>query len=114
MEILFNFTNTSTGDYISVDWNFQENGLTVINEENPTYSYSQPGIYVVTQTVYYESGCVDVFEDILYVTNGYGLVLPNAFTPNGDGINDTIRPWYKCMTNVEISNLRYFWKFTIC
>ena len=100
---IIQFTNTSTGDYISVDWNFQENGLTVINEENPTYSYSQPGIYVVTQTVYYESGCVDVFEDILYVTNGYGLVLPNAFTPNGDGINDTIRPWYKCMTNVEIS-----------
>ena len=44
-----------------------------------------------------------LFEDILYVTDGYGLVLPNAFTPNGDGINDTIRPWYKCMTNVEIS-----------
>ncbi|MDC1492920.1 gliding motility-associated C-terminal domain-containing protein, partial [Flavobacteriaceae bacterium] len=100
---LIQFTNTSTGDYISVDWNFGDTGLTVINEENPTHIYNQPGTYVVTQTVYYEYGCVDVFEDILYVTIGYGLVLPNAFTPNGDGINDTIRPWFKCMTNVEIS-----------
>ena len=100
---LIQFTNTSTGDYISVDWNFGDTGLTVINEENPTHVYNQPGTYVVTQTVYYEYGCVDVFEEILYVTEGYALVLPNAFTPNGDGINDTIRPWFKCMTNVEIS-----------
>jgi len=100
---LIQFTNTSTGDFISVDWNFGDNGLTVINEENPTHVYSQSGTYVVTQTVYYEYGCVDVFEEILYVTEGYALVLPNAFTPNGDGINDTIRPWFKCMTNVEIS-----------
>ena len=100
---IIQFNNTSTGDYISVNWNFGDSGLTVINEENPTHIYNQPGTYVVTQTVYYEYGCVDVFEDVLYVTDGYGLVLPNAFTPNGDDINDTIRPWYKCMTNVEIS-----------
>ena len=100
---LIQFTNTSTGDFISVDWNFGDNGLTVINEENPTHVYSQSGTYVVTQTVYYEYGCVDVFEEILYVTEGYAIVLPNTFTPNGDGINDTIRPWFKCMTNVEIS-----------
>jgi len=97
------FNNASTGDYISVDWNFGDNGLTIINQENPTHIYNQPGTYVVTQTVYYEYGCVDVYEDVLYVTDGYGLVLPNTFTPNGDGINDTIRPWFKCMTNVEIS-----------
>ena len=83
------FNNTSTGDYISVDWNFGDNGLTIINQENPTHIYNQPGTYVVTQTVYYEYGCVDVYEDVLYVTDGYGLVLPNTFTPNGDGINDT-------------------------
>ena len=100
---IIQFNNTSTGDYISIDWNFGDTGLTVINQENPTHIYTQPGTYVVTQTVYYEYGCVDVFEETLYVTDGYALVLPNAFTPNGDGINDTIRPWFKCMTNVEIS-----------
>ena len=22
---------------------------------------------------------------------------------NGDGLNDTIRPWYKCMSSIEVS-----------
>jgi gliding motility-associated-like protein len=31
------------------------------------------------------------------------MVVPNAFTPNNDDLNDTFRPVYKGMSNVEIS-----------
>ena len=96
------FTNTSTGDYINVTWDFGETGI-IFEGDIVTYTYNEPGTYVVTQTVEYPYGCIFEYTEIIEITVGYGIVLPNAFTPNGDGINDTIRPWYKCMSNIEIS-----------
>ena len=34
-------------------------------------------------------GCLDIFSETIKVTRGYEIILPTAFTPNGDGINDT-------------------------
>jgi gliding motility-associated-like protein len=34
---------------------------------------------------------------------GTGILLPNAFTPNGDGINDIYRPVYKNVTNYTLT-----------
>jgi len=96
------FVNTSTGDYISINWNFGDNSFDV-QGENVTHTYNEAGTYVVTQTVEYPYGCVYEYTEIIEVTTGYGIVLPNAFTPNGDGINDTIRPWYNCMSSIELS-----------
>ena len=97
------FTNIATGDFTVVSWDFGDNTGTIVNEENPSHIYSEPGTYVVTQTVEYPYGCVYTDTQIIEITEGYGLVLPNTFTPNNDGINDTIRPWFSCMDSVEMS-----------
>ncbi|MBC8301062.1 MAG: gliding motility-associated C-terminal domain-containing protein, partial [Pelagibacterales bacterium] len=97
------FTNTSTGDYTNLIWSFGDPSFPVEGEENPTHIYNQTGIYEVTLTVEYPYGCTYEYSETIEVTDGYGLVLPNTFTPNGDGLNDTIRPWYKCMNFIEIS-----------
>jgi gliding motility-associated-like protein len=65
------------------------------------YRPTQPGIYTVVAT----NGCG---SDTLTATVNFSacscqLLLPNAFTPNGDGRNDTFRPLHACeMTNFEM------------
>ena len=94
------FTNTATGDYLSILWNFGDG--TFSNEENPIHTYIQEGDYVVTQTVTYPFGCVYVHTISLIIEKGYLLVVPTAFTPNNDSLNDTYRPVTKGLKNVRL------------
>ena len=94
------FTNTATGDYVSIIWNFGDG--TFSNEENPIHTYVQEGDYVVTQTVTYPFGCVYVHTISLIIEKGYILVVPTAFTPNNDSLNDTFRPVTKGLKNVQL------------
>jgi len=96
------FTNNSTGDYISIGWDFGDGSL-IVYEENPVHTYTYEKSFVVTQTVEYATGCTYSFSQTLIVTKGYELIEPTGFTPNGDGINDTIRPSFKGMTEIEMS-----------
>ena len=48
------FTNTSSGDYISVSWDFG-NGSPVVTGDSVIYTYPNPGSYTVTQTVEYNN-----------------------------------------------------------
>jgi gliding motility-associated-like protein len=57
---------------------------------------------VVTQTVTYPFGCIYVQKITFIVEKGYLLVVPNAFTPNDDNINDTLRPVTKALKNVRL------------
>jgi gliding motility-associated-like protein len=66
------------------------------------YRPTSPGIYTVVAT----NGCG---SDTLTATINFSacdcqLLLPNAFTPNGDGHNDNFRPLHACqMTDFEMS-----------
>jgi gliding motility-associated-like protein len=94
------FTNTATGDYVSILWDFGDG--TFSNEENPIHTYILEGDYVVTQTVTYPFGCVYVHTISLIIEKGYVLVVPTAFTPNNDTLNDTFRPVTRGLKNVRM------------
>ena len=79
------FTNSSTGDYVSVSWDFGDGNFS--SEENPIHTYINEGTYLVFQTVTYPFGCVYTRQISLIVEKGYSLIMPNAFTPNGDTMN---------------------------
>ena len=96
------FINTSSGDYISVSWDFGD-GSSIVTGDVVSHQYLNPGEYTVTQTVEYGYGCIDTYSEQIEVTDGYDIVLPTAFSPNNDGINDTMRPVYACVNSIEMS-----------
>lgn len=95
------FENHSTGDYTDISWDFGDGSVS--DEENPTHTYAREGTYTVTLTVVYPYGCVDVSKITLIVTKGYEVMVPNAFTPNGDGTNDTFNAAHKGLKSIELN-----------
>ena len=94
------FTNTATGGYSAIAWNFGDG--TVSTEENPIHSYVNEGSYVVTQTVTYPLGCVYTYIVTLLIDKGYKLMIPNGFTPNLDGINENFKPVFKGLKTIQM------------
>jgi gliding motility-associated-like protein len=95
------FTNTATGDFVSILWDFGDGSFS--SEENPIHTYVQVGNYVVTQTVTYPFGCVYTQVVTLIVEPGYKLEIPDAFTPNSDGLNDFFAPIHRGLQQLEFN-----------
>jgi len=86
---VFNFVDTSY-NATSYLWNFG-NGSTSITQ-NPSYTYFDNGNYIVTLYVEGDFGCVDSAQALISIntiTTEIVELIPNAFSPNGDGSNDT-------------------------
>jgi len=75
---------------LNFKWNFGDSKIS--NEENPKHTYFRKGHYNVKLTVENEFGCADSIQKQVYVMRAYNLLAPNAFSPNGDGQNDTWIP----------------------
>ncbi|MDB0039732.1 PKD domain-containing protein [Polaribacter sp.] len=95
------FFNFSTGNFTNVSWDFGD-GSPIVTSLNPEHTYDQVGTFTVTLTVEYDYGCTYQFTQDINVTKGYLLVIPNAFSPNEDGINDVIRPSFRGFTTIRM------------
>jgi len=91
---VINFYDQSVGAN-SWEWNFGDPNSGIFNFSNntdPYHIYQEKGEYTVQQIVRNEYGCIDTARAIAKLDNGPSFFTPDAFTPNGDGLNDVFIP----------------------
>ena len=85
------FINNSQ-NYTGSLWQFGDGGSST--QDNPSYFYPASTIadYNVMLVVYDANGCADTAYNVVQSNDVVRLTVPNAFTPNGDGLNDVFTP----------------------
>jgi gliding motility-associated-like protein len=86
LDPLVTFIDASQPDIISRQW-------TIIGETSSTdsifsYYFSRAGNYTGILVVTNSSGCTDSIQFPIRIKDETSIYIPNAFTPNGDGLNE--------------------------
>lgn len=87
------FTDLSSNTSVWT-WNFGDEASSVntVTAQNPIHSFTGVGNYRVTLTTYSEYGCIDTITKFINVDNVFYFWIPNAFTPDKNGINEVFKP----------------------
>jgi gliding motility-associated-like protein len=75
----------SAQDIVQWKWSFHDGGFS--DKPSPKYIYQNEGSYYPTVTATNSYGCKDSVSVKVFVK--HILFIPNVFTPNGDGKNDS-------------------------
>jgi large repetitive protein len=82
------FYNRSNS-YSNWTWNFGDSIYST--DKTPEHTYTEAGAYTVCLVGLNANGCGSTFCNTIVIENPNVLCVPEAFTPNGDNVNDVLR-----------------------
>lgn len=101
-EILFE--SDISPEFIAWEWEFGDGQKS--SEKDPIHVFKAPGTYVVKLTGFDIFGCdLQEVNEVVVNQPEEMMVIPNAFSPNGDNLNDTFIPK---MRGVDEFNMQVF------
>jgi gliding motility-associated-like protein len=90
------FLDKSIGNILSWEWEFMKTDSGIVNEsglQNPLVATPDDlGEYIAKLKVTTEHGCVDSIYKHFEVEPDFSVYVPNAYTPNYDGVNEFFKP----------------------
>ncbi len=95
LDPIVNFINKSQ-DAVSYYWDFGD-GFAIPSTNtstltNSTHVYSEVGEYKVHLVATSAKGCKDTANFVLEIKPDFVIYIPNSFTPDGNGLNETFQP----------------------
>lgn len=102
-EIVFSDNSTGASSWV---WNFGD-GTSGVTEQSPSHSFPVQGDYTVCLFVENNWSCADSVCKDITVKPFVSFYIPNAFSPDGDGINDLFYPFGNNV-NLDDFSMRIF------
>ncbi|MDI1323944.1 MAG: gliding motility-associated C-terminal domain-containing protein [Algoriphagus sp.] len=95
------FESVISEEFIAWEWEFGDGNES--SDKDPIHIFEKPGTFEVSLTAYDIYGCSSVEKNTVTVNNPMDLVvIPNAFTPNGDGLNDAFFPKIRAVSSFSM------------